>query len=128
MVPIDLYRERLLKEKDELLAGARRRIQALSAAERVPEDEEAQRLHEDYVRLRLNNMDAERLRMVNEALDRLEAGDYGICLNCEQPIAKKRLDAVPWARYCIKCQEELASDADTGTEDLLDYLHSPVNW
>lgn len=128
MVSMEIYRERLLRERDELLAGARRRIQALAATEKVPEDDEAQRLHEDFIRLRLSNMDAERLRMVNEALDRLQTGDYGVCLNCGQPIPDKRLQAVPWARYCVKCQEELASEDNSATEDLFDYLHSPVNW
>jgi DnaK suppressor protein len=42
---------------------------------------------------------------VEEALDRLDAGDYGICLACDEAIAEKRLLALPWARYCVTCQE-----------------------
>ena len=45
------------------------------------------------------------VRLINEALVRLDDGEYGICLNCETPILAKRLAAVPWARYCVKCQE-----------------------
>jgi DnaK suppressor protein len=34
---------------------------------------------------------------------------YGVCLECEEPISPKRLDAVPWARYCVSCQERIAA-------------------
>jgi DnaK suppressor protein len=58
-----------------------------------------------------------RLRELKSALRRLETGVYGICLECESEIGLKRLKAVPWARYCIVCQE-LAdrswSKGDTG--------------
>jgi RNA polymerase-binding transcription factor DksA len=40
-----------------------------------------------------------------EALDRISDGAYGECVNCGQDIQVKRLEALPWARYCIKCQE-----------------------
>jgi DnaK suppressor protein len=45
------------------------------------------------------------LRLVQEALKRIEAGEYGYCTNCEEEILEKRLEAVPWARHCIKCQD-----------------------
>jgi DnaK suppressor protein len=45
------------------------------------------------------------LRLVEEALRRIDAGDYGYCVSCEEEIQEKRLDAVPWARHCIKCQD-----------------------
>lgn len=45
------------------------------------------------------------LRLVEEALRRIELGSYGYCANCEEEIQPKRLEAVPWARHCIKCQD-----------------------
>jgi DnaK suppressor protein len=47
------------------------------------------------------------LRAINAALDRIDAGTFGECLNCGQEIGAQRLQAVPWARYCITCQELL---------------------
>ncbi len=44
------------------------------------------------------------LLMISEALDRIEDKTYGVCVNCENPIQPKRLEAVPWARHCIQCQ------------------------
>jgi DnaK suppressor protein len=38
----------------------------------------------------------------------VERGTYGICHGCEEPISAKRLDAVPWAKYCVSCQEQVA--------------------
>lgn len=45
------------------------------------------------------------LREVKAALARIDDGSYGICESCEEEIKPRRLDAVPWARYCIECQE-----------------------
>jgi DnaK suppressor protein len=45
------------------------------------------------------------LRQIDTALRRIEDGEFGICLECEEPISPKRLAAVPWATYCLRCQE-----------------------
>jgi DnaK suppressor protein len=45
------------------------------------------------------------VREIEEALRRLDTGEYGACLNCEEKIGAKRLRAVPWARLCLSCQE-----------------------
>lgn len=44
---------------------------------------------------------------IDEALKRIEEGSYGDCENCSKPIPLKRLNAVPFAKFCIKCQEEI---------------------
>ena len=45
------------------------------------------------------------LQLIDEALLRVEKGEYGECINCGEQVQIKRLDAVPWARYCVKCQD-----------------------
>ena len=50
---------------------------------------------------------------VKSALARMDEGTYGLCEQCESPIPGKRLDAVPWARLCVRCQ----SEAETGSRD-----------
>ena len=47
------------------------------------------------------------LQLVTEALERIEAGSYGQCVACEEEINGKRLEAVPWARCCLQCQERM---------------------
>ena len=49
--------------------------------------------------------DAEIVRQLRSAIDRIEDGTYGICRECEEDIAPKRLKAIPWAPLCIECQE-----------------------
>ncbi len=58
------------------------------------------------------NRNCELLREVRAALNRINAGTFGICLGCEEKIGLKRLSAVPWAASCIACQE--AADKRTG--------------
>jgi RNA polymerase-binding protein DksA len=41
---------------------------------------------------------------IRSALEKLSSGEYGICEECEEPISQRRLDVVPWARLCVKCQ------------------------
>ena len=53
----------------------------------------------------LLNRESQMFRRVQAALRRTEDGTYGICLNCEDPIKPKRLQAVPWAELCLECQE-----------------------
>ena len=47
------------------------------------------------------------LGMVDSALARIREGTYGECISCGNEINAKRLEAVPWTRYCIECQEKL---------------------
>ena len=54
------------------------------------------------------------LREIADSLHRIEDGTYGDCMECEQPISAKRLDAVPWARYCVTCQEDIALRVERG--------------
>jgi DnaK suppressor protein len=44
------------------------------------------------------------LQMIQEALGRINEKSYGICIHCEESIQPKRLEAVPWAQYCLRCQ------------------------
>jgi DnaK suppressor protein len=52
-----------------------------------------------------SNSDRQFLEKIEDALERIEEGQYGQCSSCEEAIGLKRLEAVPWARLCIKCQE-----------------------
>jgi DnaK suppressor protein len=58
--------------------------------------------------LAIRNLDRESklLRSIRNALARIEDGSYGVCLRCETAINPKRLGALPWAAYCVRCQEE----------------------
>jgi len=54
-----------------------------------------------------SNNDRQLLQMVEGALSRIQEGTFGQCISCGNEINAKRLEAVPWTRYCIECQEKL---------------------
>ena len=96
------------------MAGLGIKFDTIAKMGRVAEEDQAQMSHDEFVSLHLNSLDYGQLRLIEEALDRLHAGDYGICLSCEEPIPTKRLHALPWARYCVSCQEELGAMQERG--------------
>lgn len=54
-----------------------------------------------------SNSERQLLNMVESALDRIRQGSFGQCISCGEDINPKRLEAVPWTRFCIDCQEKL---------------------
>ncbi len=64
--------------------------------------------HEEWIFLNRNSLDVSLLRQIQEALERINDQTYGICQECEIPISTKRLEAVPWANYCLRCQDRYA--------------------
>jgi DnaK suppressor protein len=44
------------------------------------------------------------LRMIEEALARMQQGAFGVCVQCGDDIDLRRLEAVPWTQYCLRCQ------------------------
>jgi DnaK suppressor protein len=118
--PPGAYRRILLERRESVLNSLGTKVGALVNGERVSEEDQAQHSLAEAVSLRLNGYDYLQLRQIQEALDRLQLGEFGICLSCEQPIAAKRLRAVPWAKYCVKCQEMIADQPVDGHEPLND--------
>ncbi len=108
------HRAQLLLKRSSVLNDLGVKFDTRARMGRVAEDDQAQISHDEFVSLRMNGMDCRQLRLVEEALDRLKAGDYGVCLGCEQPIAEKRLQALPWARFCVKCEETVGAELMVG--------------
>jgi DnaK suppressor protein len=110
--------EKLLRKKAE---EVRRSMSAQKVAQvvtrlDVPSDEGdlSQQSHEEWIFLNRNTLEIKLLREVEAAVRRIEQGTYGVCHECEEPISSKRLDALPWAKYCVACQEEIAARAARG--------------
>jgi DnaK suppressor protein len=62
-----------------------------------------------------SNNERQMLNMVEGALSRIREGVFGECISCGNEINAKRLEAVPWTRHCIECQEKLEKGELTGT-------------
>jgi DnaK suppressor protein len=105
------YRQALLDKRQQvkaLLAGVK--FDAIARLGRMAEDEQAQISHDEFVSVRLSSLEYEQLQLVNEALDRLDSGNYSICPACGEAISAKRLAAVSWARYCVTCQDAVGAE------------------
>lgn len=74
--------------------------------------------------LAIRNLDRESnlLRNVRAALRRIDEGEFGTCVHCEEEISPKRVAAVPWTPYCIACQEAADRAQQEGTEDFDELL------
>ncbi len=105
---LERYRRRLEQEYQDAQALLSRTAEAIRKDQGAsPEDAAEQAVHSYAKELFSHQSDAERLhlQLVREALERIPSKDFGLCLSCGEAIDRKRLDAVPWARYCRRCQE-----------------------
>jgi DnaK suppressor protein len=99
---------------EESLGSVERR--AGIAIESTPDvSDEAQCAFDRELTIGVLNRESALLSAIKFALARIEDGTYGICAECDGPISVKRLTAVPWACYCIPCQE--SADNDRGGQD-----------
>lgn len=113
----DQFRSLLFAKRQELSGNLEdTKFDTLARMGRVAEDDQAQISHEEFISLQRNSMDYHSLRLVNAAIERLNTGDYGTCAHCEEPISEKRLKAIPWAKYCVVCQDKVQSQG-SGAEE-----------
>jgi DnaK suppressor protein len=108
-------RKVLETKRSELLSGTSDREEIL--IENAAEDFD--RLQQQMNReVAIRNLDRESklLKEVQAALKRVEEGSYGTCLRCEEEIPEKRMKAVPWAAYCVPCQEAIERQRAAGEQ------------
>ncbi len=100
------FRNILLKKREELLASSRRQPEALAASLRTPDEVEfAIKTAQQDLTAATAELHSRMLREVESALKRVAGGTYGVCEGCGEEISSNRLKAIPWARYCLTCQE-----------------------
>jgi len=107
---LDSFKKRLETRQQEL----RRMVSRTEQDGRTVDEDSAQdiadRAASSYTKEFLfhqSNNDRQLLQMVENALSRIREGTFGECVSCGNDINAKRLEAVPWTRHCIECQEKL---------------------
>ena len=100
------FRKLLEAKRKELMAGGSDREEILIQNAAEDFDRLQQQLNREVA---IRNLDRESklLKEVEAALKRIEEGAFGVCLRCEEDIPEKRLKALPWAAYCVSCQEQV---------------------
>jgi DnaK suppressor protein len=118
---INKFKEILEKRRAELSEVLRNREGI--AIEKSPDAlDEVQRAGERELAIRNLDRESNLLRDVRAALGRIKEGNFGTCLHCDEEISPKRLNAVPWTAYCIRCQEMADRNRDENNEMFDDLL------
>lgn len=107
---LDTFRKRLESRQQELRRMVSRTQQDGRSADEDTAQDIADRAASSYTKEFLfsqSNNDRQLLQMVDGALVRIREGSFGECISCGKEINSKRLEAVPWTRHCIECQEKL---------------------
>jgi DnaK suppressor protein len=102
------FRDLLLKKRQDLM-----RAYAISKGDSQAELDNGTEDYVDYAvnsyarefLLSLTELDRKHLLLVEEALNRIDRGEFGYCQQCGEDVALKRLEVQPWARHCVRCQE-----------------------
>jgi DnaK suppressor protein len=100
----------LLKEREEIVGEVR---QIFESSKEMGQDgiqdigDEAANIYNKQILLSLTESERVRLQEMDEALDRIKAGTYGICEECGEPIGLKRLEVRPVAKYCVPCLSKM---------------------
>ena len=107
---LEAFKKRLETRQQELRRTVSRTQQDGRTADEDSAQDIADRAANSYTKEFLfsqSNNDRQLLQMVENALSRIREGSFGECISCGKEINPKRLEAVPWTRHCIECQEKL---------------------
>ena len=107
---LETFKKRLEERQQALRKAVSRTEEDGRTADQETAQDIADRASSSYTKEFLfsqSNNDRQLLAMVETALQRIRERVFGECVNCGNEINAKRLEAVPWTRYCIECQEKL---------------------
>ena len=106
---LEYYKKKLLARREDLLKTIARTEEEGRQADDDPTVDLADKAANSYTKeflFGMTNTDRALLNLIDAALKRIDSDNYGTCLNCEEEMQQKRLEAVPWAKHCINCQEK----------------------
>ena len=106
---IEYYKKKLATRREELLKSIARTEEEGRTADDDPTVDLADKAANSYTKEFLfgqTNTDRSMLQLIDEALQRIKNNKFGTCVQCEEELQLKRLEAVPWARHCVTCQEK----------------------
>jgi len=106
---VDYYKKKLAARREELLRTIARTQQEGREADEDPTVDLADKAANSYTKEFLfgqTHNERSLLQLVDDALARIRENSFGDCVSCHQELQQKRLEAVPWTRYCITCQEK----------------------
>jgi RNA polymerase-binding transcription factor DksA len=103
-------KDRLTRELEQLDSEARSSEDRREGSPFGKREEEATEVFELEKRLAVEHQITDTLELIDHALEKYEAGTYGVCDNCGQPIEQGRLEALPYANLCLTCKSNQSKD------------------
>jgi RNA polymerase-binding transcription factor len=103
------FKERLVQKKLEILEAYNKNKSYGKQADEEGAQDIADKAANSYTKeflFSLSNSERDMLRLVDEAIGRIGDRSFGVCASCEDDMDRKRLEAIPWAKHCIACQEK----------------------
>lgn len=107
---LEYYKKRLLTRRDELVKTITRTEEEGRQADDDPTVDLADKAANSYTKEFLfgqTSTDRNMLNLIDEALKRIRNNEFGLCASCHEEMQQKRLEAVPWAKHCIACQQKM---------------------
>jgi DnaK suppressor protein len=105
---VRVFRDKLLDRRDSLVGQVQQAElysrERDSEATQDPADMAANAYTKELL-VSMSDNDRQLLNLIDEALIRMDDSGYGKCIRCGQALPEKRLEAVPWARHCVRCQD-----------------------
>ena len=107
---LDEARKMLLKMRDDVLKDVQQASQACLelGQDGVPDlGDLSSNTYSRDVLLNLSENQRQKIRDIDAALERVDSGEYGICLRCEEEISPRRMEVRPFSRYCVECKSDV---------------------
>jgi len=107
------YLSRLQEIRNTLLGDVKKSFASSQSESTEPVadiTDDANRIYSNQLMTILGEQDWEKLKQVDEALDKISDGSYGTCSTCEKPIPEARLDVLPFAKFCVECLSKIENE------------------
>lgn len=112
---IPAYRKKLEEIRVGLIGDVEQNLKSSKESDNqtAPDiSDEAARNYHSQLMQNLGDQEWETFKLVDEALEKIEKGNYGVCQQCDKTIPEARLNVVPFAQYCVKCQSVIEKAAE----------------
>lgn len=111
---LEVFREKLLKAKAEILRDLEVEQEYFSFNDQGDLVDIADNVINNEILNKLSDLDIQKLKMIDSALEKIENGTYGVCEGTGKPIPEARLNAIPWTPYTVEYAEQLEKQQKSG--------------
>ena len=102
--------------------GMEQALEALAAPGSVGVEDQPPLVHDQFVAIAPEHIRPPESAAIGAALERMDSSEFGYCAECGEGISPKRLQVIPWAMYCVPCQERIDERREKGLDEPLQMI------